>query len=185
MKYKKLTGVILKKQNYREADQIVTLWTREAGKVRVMARSVRLPKAKLCYSIQDLSVVEVELAGRGNMMTLIGAKIISQFKNLMTSLPKASRGFYVAELMMKMTADEHPNPQAFDLLVKFLQRENDQPSSNDYSGVDQFALALAGALGFGSPDKTDSHKGVKEFIQDLIEREVHTDKLLTELIINP
>ncbi len=185
MKYKKLTGVILKKQNYREADQIVTLWTREAGKVRVMARSVRLPKAKLCYSIQDLSVVEVELAGRGSMMTLIGAKIVNQFKNLMTDLPKASRGFYAAELMMKMTADENPNPEAFDLLVGFLSRENESEPSNDYIGVDEFALRLADALGFGSPEKKDSHKGVKEFIQDLIERELHTDKLLTELIINP
>jgi len=185
MKYKKLTGVILKKQNYKEADQIITLWTREAGKVRVLARSVRLPKAKLCYSVQDLCLVEIDLAGRGNMMTLIGSKIIKQFKNLMTDLPKASKGFYAAELMMKMTADEHPNPQAFDLLVEFLTRQNKNMSVNDYSGVDEFALRLADTLGFGSPEGAGSHKSVKEFIQDLIERELHTDKLLTELIINP
>lgn len=180
MKYKKLTGIILKKQNYKEADQIITLWTREAGKVRILARSIRLPKAKLSYSVQDLSLVEVDLAGRGNMMTLIGSKIVKQYKNLMTDLPKASRGFYAAELMMKMTADEHPNPQAFDLLAEFLSAENDRPASAGNEFLDMFALSLADNLGFGSPTDRSSHKSVKNFIQDLIEREIHSEKILTE-----
>ena len=64
MKYQKLTGIILKKQNNKEADQIITIWTKEFGKIRCLAKSIRLPKSKLNSSMQDLSLVEFEVTGK-------------------------------------------------------------------------------------------------------------------------
>jgi DNA repair protein RecO len=181
MKYKKLTGIILKKQNYREADQIITIWTREAGKVRLLARAIRSPKSKLAYSVQDLCLAEIDLAGRGSLMTLIGAKPLKQFKSIREDLDKAGAAFYAAELVLKMTADESPCEPVFDLLSEFLSGIDQTAAVRDYSGVDNFSLQLANHLGFGSPKKTDSHKDVSNFVQDLIERQLHSEKLLTEL----
>jgi recombinational DNA repair protein (RecF pathway) len=47
MKYSKAQGIVLKKQNYKESDQIVTIWSYEFGKIRVLARALRCPKASL------------------------------------------------------------------------------------------------------------------------------------------
>src|SRR6185369_17025132 len=120
MRYKKLLGIILKKQNYKEADQILTVWTREAGKVRVLARGLRKPASKLVYALPDLGITEIHITGN-NLAVLIGAKPIKQFQNLTGDLQKTVIGFYAAELMLKMTADEHPNLEAYDLLAGFLE----------------------------------------------------------------
>ncbi len=180
MKYKKLTGVILKKQNYREADQIVSCWTREAGKVRVLAKALRLPKSKLAYALQDLSMVEIHSVGR-NLPTLIGAKPLNQFNGLRIDLKKAAMGFYAAELMLKMTADEHPNTAAFDLLANFLQQLDLVNPTPDYPFVDSFALNLAQILGFGTAQHSKTHRDVRNFIENLIERQLQSEPFLISI----
>src|SRR6185436_11737651 len=98
MRYKKLTGIILKKQNYKEADQILTVWTREAGKVRLLAKGLRRPVSKLNYALPDLGVSELHFTGN-NLPVLIAAKPIRQFQSLSQDLQKTIIGFYAAELM--------------------------------------------------------------------------------------
>jgi DNA repair protein RecO len=149
MKYKKLTGIVLKKQNYREADQIVTLWTKEAGKVRVMARGLRQGKSKLSFSMQDLSLVDFETAGNKSLPALISAKSMKSFTKLRDDLTKTIAAFYATELILKMTADEQSNIEAYNLLIDFFEYLNvselDQPV---YSIVDSFSLKLLNCLGF-------------------------------------
>ncbi len=182
MKYKKYTGIILRKQNYREADQILTIWTKEEGKVRLMGRGLRLPKSKLSYSVQDLSLAEIEAAGRGSIPTLIAAKPIRIFASLRQDLKKMAVGFYAAEMMMKMTADESPNLPAFELLLALLDKVDQTASSevNPETG-DLFALDLAEALGFGTPVKTHTHKDIREFIESLIERKIKSEPFLISI----
>ncbi len=180
MKYKKLTGIILKKQNYREADQIVTSWTKELGKVRFLAKAVRRPASKLNHCLIDLSEVELELTG-SHLPTLIGAKTIRQFRSLHEDLKKAAVGFYVAELMLKMTADEHPNILVYELLADFLQQVNEQDVFDKHALVDRFALDLAQHLGFGSPKKSDTHRDVNKFIEYILERNLKSEPFLISI----
>lgn len=180
MKYKKLTGIILKKQNYREADQIVSIWTEEAGKIRCLAKSLRKPTSKLAFCMSDLSEVEINLAGN-QLPTLIGARVIRQFKTLQEDLEKTAIAFYVAELMLKMTADEHPNIQAYQLLSDFLKRLDQGAQFPSHRLADKFALNLAQTLGFGSPRKSDTHRETREFIESLIERKIKSEAFLLTL----
>lgn len=180
MKYKKLTGIILKKQNYREADQIVSIWTREAGKVRVLARGLRKSSSKLNYACQDLSEAVLDITGRG-LPTLIGVRPIRQFKSLQQDLKKTAIAFYAAELMLKMTADEHPNVRAYDLLVDFLGKLEEQTVANDYLLIDSFALSLTQVLGFGTPKTANSHSEVTKFIEYILERSIKSEPFLISL----
>src|SRR5262245_39520274 len=113
MIYQKHTGIVLKKQNYREADQILTVWTEGKGKLRVLARGLRLGKSKLAFSLQDFGVIEFELAGRKAMPSLISARLLENFPGFRESLDKSVSAFYAAELMLKMTPDEEPNRDAY------------------------------------------------------------------------
>jgi DNA repair protein RecO (recombination protein O) len=167
MKYNKLTGVILKKQNYREADQILTVWTKELGKVRVLARGLRHGKSKLSFSAQDLSVVEFETAGRKSMPSLISAKSIKNFLDLREELSKSVAAFYAAELIMKMTPDEQPNEEAYTLLVEFLDYVNSSDLSEQsvFTVVDSFALRLTRNLGF-SIEHAQSTSSLPQALKD-------------------
>lgn len=150
MKYSKLTGIVLKKQNFREADQMITIWTQEAGKVRVMARGLKHAKSKLAYSMQDLCLVEFETAGRGTMPSLIAAKVLKGYPNVRENLSKTVSAFYAVELMLKMTADEQENPEAYQIMLDFLEYLNECESLPEpvFRIVDSFALRLLKSLGF-------------------------------------
>ena len=156
MRYKKLTGIILKKQNYKEADQIITVWTRQAGKVRVLARSLRKPASRMNFACQDLSVVEIDLVG-GQLPTLIGSKPIRQFNSLQSDLKKMAIGFYCAELMLKMTADEQPNIAAYELFADFLHcLDRLDYSVKYYPLLECFSVKLLDVLGFKIPGHLNS-----------------------------
>lgn len=149
-KYRKLTGIILKKQNYREADQIITVWTHEAGKIRILARSLKLSQSKLSYQMQDLSLVAVEVVGHKHLPTLISAQTIQGFRHIRSDLIKMAIAFYASELILKMTADEHPNTQVFDLLKDFfsyLDKSRDY-GAKFYPALESFCLKLLTTLGF-------------------------------------
>lgn len=160
MNYNKFTGVILKKQNYKEADQIVTIWSKELGKVRILARGLRSGKSKLAYSMQDLALVEVETAGRKNFHNLISAKILKNFLDLRQDLAKMAVGFYAMELMLKITADEQPNLEAYNLLEDFLSNLNsaDLPQTHLSTMLDHFSLKLLQSLGFSIEFASSSFK---------------------------
>ena len=192
MKYKKLTGIILKKQNYREADQIVSVFTREAGKVRCLAKSLRHPKSKLNYAVQDLSESEISVVG-GNLPILISAKPIRQFAGLRDDLKKTAIAFYAGELMLKMTADEHPNETAYDLLQNFLINLNHHDFSEKYHPLlECFSLDLLDTLGFRIPKDLDServmkmnideieqtHRTINKFIEYILERNIKSEAFL-------
>ena len=195
MRYTKLTGVVLKKQNYKEADQIITVWTRELGKVRCLAKSIRLPKSKLAHAVGELGLCEIDLAG-GNLPVLIGAKPMRQFQTLREDLQKTVIGFYAAELMLKLTADEHPNETAFDLLLQFLENlELSDYSVRYYPLLECFSLDLLDAFGFKMPQDLDSekvmamnsdqieetHRSINRFIEYILERNLKSEKLISSI----
>lgn len=184
MQYKKLEGIILKKQNYKESDQIITIWTLEAGKIRALAKGVRLAKSKLVYSLQELSWATVEITGR-NLPTIISVAPIKQFHTLTEDLKKTAIAFYAAELMLKMTADEHPNEQAFLLLKNFLISLD----KDDYSTrpiLENFCIELLDSLGFKipqdlNPSDPDAHQKINKFIEYILERNIKSEPFLISI----
>jgi DNA repair protein RecO len=179
-KYHKACGIILRKQNYKETDQIITIWTREYGKMRLLARGLRKSVSKLAGNLQDLHMVEVEYTGK--WPTLISAKVVDNFKGIRTNLAKFAPAYYACELLLKMTADEHPNTRAFDLLSDFLQElSRNQTEVQAYTMIDIYALDLAQALGFGRPEEIRSHFDVRNFIESLIERNIKSEPFLISI----
>lgn len=187
MRYKKLNGIILKKQNYREADQIITVWTKELGKLRFLAKGVRKPSSKLVYNLQDFSYISLEVtgknlpAGQAGLPVLIGCSAIRSFKNLFADLNKIAAACYVAELMLKMTADEHSNKEAFELLAGFLDRLDKQSPRNLRDEVSVFSLALIKILGFGyKTTKPDlDFFQVNEIVESILERSLKSKGFIT------
>ncbi|MGE5297748.1 MAG: DNA repair protein RecO [Acidobacteriaceae bacterium] len=150
MRYRKLTGIILRKQNYREADQIATIFSREAGKVRILARGIRLAKSKLSGSFQDLTLISFEATGRDMLPTLISSKTVKPFLKIKHDLSKTAAAFYAAELMVKLTADEQANVVAFDHLIQFLTalESRDLSENQLFATIDSYSLKLLSSLGF-------------------------------------
>lgn len=117
-----MQAIILKKNLFDESSEIVTLYARDQGKVRVVARSVKSSKSKLAHALESLFYSEVEVfPGRSKLPTITGVKPISTFKNLRSDLGKIYLALFASELVMKSTADEQPNPELFESFLGLLE----------------------------------------------------------------
>ncbi len=141
------TAIILKKQPYGEADEIITFFTKELGKVRGLAKSIKLSKSKLQQKLQALFLVHITLT-RARLPKIIRAETIETFSNLRQSLPAVGHAFYAAELVMKATADEHKNEALFEALFQLFVFLNSADNQENYMlAVLRFKLLALKVLG--------------------------------------
>ncbi len=140
-------SIILKKQPYNEADEIITLYTLELGKIRVLAKSSKAAKSKLQHALQSLFLVEITVAGSKDFPKVIGAEIKQPFSALRENLDAVKQAFYAVELALKFSPDEQVNRPMFFLLqdfFEFLDKHKNLPF-----GLAKFKIMLLEALGLG------------------------------------
>ena len=104
----KCRGVILKKQAFNEGDEIITFFTRELGKIRCLAKSVKSSKSKLQQKLQSLFIVDISFT-HGKLPKVISVEPVKVFSAMRENLQALKRAFYAQELVLKFTPDEQKN----------------------------------------------------------------------------
>lgn len=151
----KYTAIVLKKQPFKEGDEIITFFTREQGKVRALAKSVKSPKSKLQQKLQSLFLVDLilsggpaRLGGAGKLPKIIFAEPKVVFAGLRQNLQALKMAFYAAELSLKFTPDEHKNESLFGALASFLGFIDNGPDNHQLNAaLAKFKLEALTALG--------------------------------------
>lgn len=150
----KYTGIVLKKQAFGEADEIITFFTLEAGKVRALAKSIKLAKAKLQNSLQTFFLTSVVLSGRGDLPKIIHSVVSEHFSEIRENFLALKYAFFAGELMLKFTPDEQKNEKLFKLFYNFLKFLNS--SANDYElGLLKFKTEFLTLSGFSTENYAD------------------------------
>jgi len=121
-------AVILKKNIFSEGNEIVTMYSRELGKVRGVARAVKKMQSKLAHGLQTLFDSQLELLQSRGKLSIIGARPRNTFKHLRESVRAVNAALFGAEVLLKSTADEQPNAALFDYFVKFLEHLDAEPA---------------------------------------------------------
>ncbi len=121
-------AIVIKKTKLGEADRILTLYTPHLGKIQGVAKAVRKPKSKLSGHLEMLSFSNITLARGRNIDTIIGSVTIDPMLALKNDLDLLSYALYAAEMVNQFTAEEHEDPELFELFLKTLQN---LPHSDD------------------------------------------------------
>ncbi len=141
-------AIILKKQPLNEADELITAFSKEGGKIRCLAKSVKLPKARLQQALQTLFLVNLRVTN-SKLPKIIGAEVMETFSNIRESLTAAKYAIFATELAIKFTADGHPNEGLFNILRDFLNFLNQKNRRPFYSlGLAKFKIAFLEVVGF-------------------------------------
>lgn len=100
-------GIVLARTNFGEADRIVTLLTRDYGKIRVIAKGVRKERSKLAAGIELFSVSEVGFVpGRGDIATLTAARLLNHYNNFISDLTKVDFTYAALKRINTFTGDD-------------------------------------------------------------------------------
>jgi len=105
-------GYILHHHPYRDTSRILEVLTREWGRLSIFARGVRGPKAKLASELQPFRPLLLSWSGRGEAPHLSGAESAPDARAMPPACLMA--GFYLNELLLKLTHRHDPVPGVFD-----------------------------------------------------------------------
>lgn len=106
-----------------ERDRLVVFFTREFGKVRGVAKSVRRPRSRLVGALELLTLGDLVFFdnGRSDLVRVDHFDVIDPFAAVREDLERLGRGAWAVECVVRLTADRDPNPALFRLLVRALQ----------------------------------------------------------------
>lgn len=125
MMLEKCEGIIIRTTNYGETNKIVTLYSREWGKVGVMARGAKKPNSRLA-AVTQLFTYGYFLVQRSSGLGLLQqGEMISSMRSIREDIFLTAYASYIVDLTDKSTEDKKPNPFLFELVFQSLNLINE------------------------------------------------------------
>jgi DNA repair protein RecO (recombination protein O) len=140
-------AIVLRTVDYGEADRVVTLFTRDAGKLSALARGARRSVRRFGAALGLFGVGEAVLLDKPNaelsgLERFDGAR---GFPALMADVAKVAHGGYACELVRELIPPRQPEPELFELLITFFAALEAGPARAETLRI--FELRLLDALG--------------------------------------
>ncbi len=117
----KLRAVVLRTVDYGERDRVVTLFSRERGKLSAFARGARSSRRRFGGALEPFTLLAAELTERGgDLWVLDDAGVERGFGNLRGDLARIACASYAVELARELVRDAEAHEDLFDGLVAYL-----------------------------------------------------------------
>ena len=122
MSAEKATALVLKVVDFSETSAIVTLFTREFGKLSGLAKGARRPKGPFESALDLLGQSRIVFLRKssGALDLLTEAKLDKRFRPRGRNLACLYAGYYIAELLTELTDEYDPHPELYDAAVEAL-----------------------------------------------------------------
>lgn len=142
-------ALILKTSDFGEADRILTVFTKDRGKVGALAKGVRRMESRKGGNVDQLNYVLISLAEGRDLDVVTEVEALSSFHRIKEELKLAVLGYYVAELIDRFFKDEQSSYQIFRSALMTLSRLDKRSSSvRKLLALRLFELDLLGDLGY-------------------------------------
>jgi DNA repair protein RecO (recombination protein O) len=143
----RVDAVVLRHSDYGEADRLLTLYTRQLGKTRALAKGARKIASRKAGHIEPFTHVKLQLAKGRDMPILTQADTVEAYQPLREDLILTSQAAYVLELLDRFTyEDETENLAIFRLLTETLARLASK--SDPWLVIRYYEMRLLDHLGF-------------------------------------
>ena len=118
--YLTIQGLVLRVTAYNDNDALLTVLSRDQGKLTLKARSLRRKNSPLIAPCQLLAYAEFTVFEYRGMYTINEAHSIELFQPLRKDLQKLSLATYFAQIAELISQEDMPNPELLSLLLNCL-----------------------------------------------------------------
>ncbi len=140
-------GLILKRQDYKENDKLLTVLTRELGVVFALARGARRISSPMAASTNQFAFANFVFFCNNDKYIINTADSINLFFGLNNNITKLSLASYFCELTSVFAPENMPAEQYLKLILNaFFMLENDKRPLKQIKSV--FELRLLSISGF-------------------------------------
>ncbi|UCG94518.1 MAG: DNA repair protein RecO [Candidatus Aerophobus sp.] len=145
----KTEGIVLKYMRYGDTSMIFSLYTKDFGKIKLLAKGVRNKRSKVTplgiFTIAEIVYYKKE---RIELQLLSSAETLRNYSGLTKSINRFSWASALAELLEQLIKGEEPNQRIFNLSLKTLSRMEKTEEVNLEKLFWVFTLKLLSHLGY-------------------------------------
>lgn len=117
-------GIVLKKADRGEADQLFTIYTKDFGKLEILGRAIRKIKSKLRAGIDIFYLSEIEFIQGKAQKTLTEAFLIDRFRAIRKDFKKLKIAYKISEVLDNLVFGQEPDKKIWQLVFNTFQGLN-------------------------------------------------------------
>ncbi len=143
-------GLILKKEDRGEADQLFTIYTKDFGRLEILAKGIRKITSKLRSGVDIFYLSEIEFIQGKVYKTLTDAILIEKFEGLRKNLLKLKIASKISEFFDNLVREVEADEKIWQLLTETLEKlNNSQPTTDSLQLIYYYFLwNLLSILGY-------------------------------------
>lgn len=166
----KAEGIILKRKNVGEADRILTIFTKEYGKVRAIAKGIRKMTSRRAPHLEIFMRVNVMLHTGKTLESISEVTSVEIYEDIRSDLNRVSMAYYLCELIDSLMPERQEHRDIFVLLADALEEIRVLPVNGIYKVSKACTLEVLWALGYLPHHKTLIGAELQSFIETITER---------------
>ena len=148
-----MLAIVLSRTNFREYDQVISLYTQEFGKRECLARGIKKMTSKNAAALLPFSLLELEIVPCKEIDHMTSAQPIRIFTDTIHDLDKISIASYAGKIANEFILPNEKDEEIFSLLLSFLDFVNSVEKINSLNLATGFILKLWQCFGFGEEEK--------------------------------
>lgn len=177
MQYLNDTGFVLKRVNLGEADRFVTLFTRNYGKVEVLAKGVRKINSKRASHIELANLINFNSIKTSKKYPsekapyiLTEVELVTSFEDRKKTLDQFQTLFLICELIDALCPYGQKNEEVYQTIGRFIKTGNFSTES-----LCEWQTRVLTVLGYWNEEKKFANeKESRNYIEQLIERKIRS-----------
>ncbi|KKQ96210.1 MAG: DNA repair protein RecO [Candidatus Levybacteria bacterium RIFCSPHIGHO2_02_FULL_39_36] len=177
MRYLKDQGFVIRRINFGDSHRFITLFTKNNGKVEVVAKGVRKITSKRASSVELLNLIEFQSVHTSKNFILTEVKLLDSFENLKQDLKNMEKVFFTCELLDAIMPFGQKHPDVFALIKNTIPRLPETPESMIF-----FQIRLLTMLGFwDKKNRFRNEEHIHQYIEQILERRLKTRNIFKSL----
>ena len=112
--------MVLRRVDFGEADRLLTLYSREYGKIKAIAKGARKPQSRKTGHVELFMRSRFFIAKGRNLDIITQAEVIDPYAALREDMVRTTYASYAVELLDRFTVEEDKHVGIYDLLVNAL-----------------------------------------------------------------
>ena len=114
-------AIVLRRSNFGEADRMLTLYSKEFGKIRALAKGARKPQTRKTGHVELFMRTDFMFARGKSIDIITHAEVVEAYQQIRTDLVRTTYASYAVELIDQLTADADRDLRKYSLLSEALE----------------------------------------------------------------
>lgn len=174
-------GIIIKRRELGESDKLLTVLTPHQGKITVLAKGIRKIRSRRAAHLELFNRVLLTIRYGKSLDLVTEAEVKESYGTIRNDLTRVAYAYRMVEEIDRLCPEKQAHPEIFSLLVDTLQHLN-QPGAYTWEALtDEFTLRVLRDLGYLTGQQQLPRVQLRQYIESITERSMHSDRLLDKL----